>query len=119
VTRETEAIWLRLEGYAVESAATGSEAITAASNHKFDGILLDFNLPDMTGLECLRQLRRLASAADTPVTIFTADWDVQDLSEDIRRLHAHVRWKVCDMEDIQRIITQMRSEGSPNRRSEQ
>jgi AraC-like DNA-binding protein/CheY-like chemotaxis protein len=119
VTRETEALWLRLEGYAVECAATGREAIAAASNAQFDGILLDFNLPDMTGLECLRHLRGLASAASTPVTIFTADWDVQDLSADIRRLQAHLRWKVCDMEDIERIITQMRSAVSAYRCGEQ
>ncbi|MDE3110918.1 MAG: response regulator, partial [Acidobacteriota bacterium] len=44
-------------GYRVDECATGYEAITALSRERYDLIVLDLNLSDMSGLDLLRDLK--------------------------------------------------------------
>jgi CheY-like chemotaxis protein len=55
------------------TAAQGSVGLELARQHVPDLILLDLHLPDMTGEECLRQMRGIAAIADIPVVIISAD----------------------------------------------
>jgi DNA-binding response OmpR family regulator len=48
---------LEREGYVVDQAATGREAIAAATAQGHDVVILDLGLPDMDGLEVCRSLR--------------------------------------------------------------
>jgi DNA-binding response OmpR family regulator len=48
---------LEREGYAVDQATTGKDAIAAASEGDHDIVILDLGLPDMDGLEVCRRLR--------------------------------------------------------------
>jgi DNA-binding response OmpR family regulator len=48
---------LEREGYAVDQATTGEDAIAAASEGDHDIVILDLGLPDMDGLEVCRRLR--------------------------------------------------------------
>jgi DNA-binding response OmpR family regulator len=48
---------LQREGYAVDQAATGRDAIAAAIRDQPDVVILDLGLPDMDGLEVCRSLR--------------------------------------------------------------
>src|SRR3954465_8211033 len=61
---------LRFQGFAVESAATGAEALTAVSAFRPDLIVLDVMLPDMEGFEVARRLG--AERAGTPIIFLTA-----------------------------------------------
>ena len=61
---------LRLEGYDVEIARDGEEAIAMARERPFDLILLDVMLPGKDGFAVCRQLRR--SGARTPIILLTA-----------------------------------------------
>ncbi|HLO68558.1 MAG TPA: response regulator [Holophaga sp.] len=45
------------QGYRVEVAGTGAEGLAQAGAHNPDLVLLDLGLPDMDGLEVLRQVR--------------------------------------------------------------
>lgn len=67
---------LEEEGYAVDVAATGSDAIWAATENPYDAILLDVLLPDMNGLEVCRRLR--AGGRWAPVLMLTARTAVAD-----------------------------------------
>ncbi|MDB6069524.1 MAG: kdpE [Verrucomicrobiales bacterium] len=59
---------LAAKGYEVFEAATGSLGISEAAFRKPDVILLDLGLPDMDGLEVLRNLR---GWCDTPVLVLS------------------------------------------------
>jgi len=47
------------QGYAVETASTGSDALSAARHHRPDLVLLDIRMPGMDGVEVLKKLRDL------------------------------------------------------------
>lgn len=67
--REVLAIKLRREGYNVVEAATGRQALEEAASGNTDLVLLDMQLPDMSGLQVLRQLRQSRSMLDMPVIV--------------------------------------------------
>ena len=67
---------LRFEGFTVDTAATGGEALTLAAQERHDMVLLDVMLPDVTGTEVCRRLR--AQGVRTPVLFLTA----RDATED-------------------------------------
>ncbi|MEM6895961.1 MAG: response regulator transcription factor [Pseudomonadota bacterium] len=59
----------------VYSTDMGEEGIDLARLYDYDLILLDINLPDMNGLEVLRQLRM--SRIETPILILSGDSDTE------------------------------------------
>ncbi len=61
---------LQADGYGVESAGTGQEALTRIRGGEWDLVLLDWTLPDFSGVEVCRRMR--ASGLDTPVLMVTA-----------------------------------------------
>ncbi|WP_297979268.1 response regulator transcription factor [uncultured Oscillibacter sp.] len=60
---------LNSNGYEAMQARTGTEALSMISSHCPDLIILDLGLPDMDGLEILRQLRTWSSL---PVVVVSA-----------------------------------------------
>ncbi|MGH2636124.1 MAG: response regulator [Actinomycetota bacterium] len=66
----------RVAGFEVRTAATGRDAIGAATTEKPDAVVLDLGLPDLGGWEVLERLRELAGLTDTPVVVLSgADRD--------------------------------------------
>jgi DNA-binding response OmpR family regulator len=61
---------LEREGYAVDQATTGRDALELAIAHDHDIVILDLGLPDMDGLEVCRSLRE--SGYEGAVLIVTA-----------------------------------------------
>jgi len=59
--RRSLKVSLESNGYAVETAATGEQALTAFFNHHSDVVIVDLLLPDMTGREVTRRLREASS----------------------------------------------------------
>ena len=70
---------LREEGYAPETAADGREGFARAADDSFDLLILDWMLPDRSGVRILRGLR--AAGVDTPVLMLTARDQVEDRVE--------------------------------------
>lgn len=50
---------LELEDYDVTEAGTTQEAVEACKKDSFDVVLMDFNLPDGTGIDAIHQIREL------------------------------------------------------------
>jgi two-component system, OmpR family, response regulator len=67
---------LRYEGWEVQVALTGSQAVSTARKHGPDAIVLDMMLPDLDGMEVLRRLR--TEQPDVPVLFLTARDAVED-----------------------------------------
>jgi DNA-binding response OmpR family regulator len=67
---------LRAEGYAADVAHDAAEGRMLAFVHDYDGIVLDFVLPDGSGVEIVRELRRRGKS--TPVLMLTARAEVGD-----------------------------------------
>lgn len=67
---------LRVNGYAVDHVASGSEADAALSTQEFDLLILDLGLPRLHGFDVLKKLRARGSA--TPVLILTAADSVEE-----------------------------------------
>ncbi len=68
--REQLAAALRDAGFAVDEAANGTDGLFMATEYPIDIAILDLGLPDMDGLELLRQVRTAGRAF--PVLILTA-----------------------------------------------
>ena len=67
--------YLRGQGYVVEQAATGAQALERFSADALDAAILDLMLPDMDGLDVCRKLRE---RSDLPVLMLTARGDAID-----------------------------------------
>ncbi|MBM4063646.1 MAG: response regulator transcription factor [Planctomycetes bacterium] len=70
------ALNLRLEGFSPTKASSGEEALEAAGRAQFRLILLDINLPSVSGLEVLRTLRERGD--ETPIIVLSARQDEYD-----------------------------------------
>jgi two-component system KDP operon response regulator KdpE len=60
---------LTARGYAVTEAETGARALTALADHQHDAIVLDLGLPDMSGVDVIRAVRRYSA---TPIIVLSA-----------------------------------------------
>lgn len=60
------------QGYQVEFASTGKEALKKAVDVKPDLILLDIMLPEMDGIQVCQMLRKTGELAKTPIVMLTA-----------------------------------------------
>ncbi len=63
---------LRAEGFVVDSARDGEEAITRAKTGKPNIILLDIMMPKINGLDVLKMLKSDDETKDIPVLLLTA-----------------------------------------------
>ena len=66
----------------IATASTGQDGLDMVHDANPDVILLDMRMPDMDGLEVLKQLR--ASGVTTPITMLTTSSDEYDLIETLR-----------------------------------
>ena len=73
-----EAVRLRLcdEGYAPVTASNGTDALKLLDSPRFESVLLDWQLPDMPGVDVLREMR--TRVLDTPVMILSSRGSVAD-----------------------------------------
>jgi two-component system cell cycle response regulator DivK len=63
---------LRAAGLRTLEAARGEEAITLATEHRPDVVLLDLRLPDMNGTDVARELRSGADTGRIPIVALSA-----------------------------------------------
>jgi len=75
-TAQSIELMLKPESFNVHTADSGEEGVGLGRIHDYDIILLDLNLPDMSGFEVLRSLR--GSEVKTPILILSGLAGVED-----------------------------------------
>ena len=68
---------MREEGHAVDVAPTGDEGRILAHVNSYDGMILDVSLPDITGLQIARELRR--EGRTIPILMLTGNSSREDI----------------------------------------
>lgn len=71
--------WLTFEHHMVETANNGRDGLERLQVYEYDLVILDWELPEMTGVEILRELRGRGSM--TPVLMLTGKSSVNDKEE--------------------------------------
>ena len=66
---------LNSQGFVVDLASEGEEGVEFATLYDYDAILLDLDLPDISGLEVLKLLRR--DKVGTPIVFLTGEHEVE------------------------------------------
>jgi PAS domain S-box-containing protein len=78
VNREIASEILRLAGVRVSIACDGREALLMLERERFDGVLMDCQMPNMDGYEATRQIRQRSQWRELPVIAMTANALVGD-----------------------------------------
>ena len=71
-TRLMMRMMLELDGYSVVEAEDGQEAVELASQVRLNLILMDLNLPVLSGYEATRQIRQRAETRSVPIVAVSA-----------------------------------------------
>ena len=71
--RNMVSITLKDEGFEVESAVDGVDALSKIEEHKFDLVITDINMPNMNGIEFVQNLRSKDDYKFTPVLVLTTE----------------------------------------------
>ena len=87
--------------FEIEEAADGAMALEACSNKLPDAILLDWNMPVMTGIEFITQLRKRPGGDKPKVVFCTTENDVAHIREAISAGADEYVMKPFDHETLQ------------------
>lgn len=76
-------ILLEVEGYTFYSASSADEAMDLIQQHDLDLVLLDIEMPDVTGVELLQKLNDLDLLKTTKVVMLTGKTDVEHVNQSL------------------------------------
>jgi DNA-binding NtrC family response regulator len=90
------------EGYRVAEAADGAEALIRLRSECFDGIIIDKNMPGLSGLDLLPGLRMICPEA--PIILITAFGDASTYVEALEKGAFEYIFKPFRLEDLLRVL---------------
>jgi two-component system chemotaxis response regulator CheY len=73
--RKMVSFTLKTVGHQVIEAADGTEALARVQTNSVDLVITDVNMPNMNGIELIRQLRALPKFHKTPILLLTTESD--------------------------------------------
>ncbi len=97
--RRVLAMELERAGYDAAGAASGAEALRAVADAPPQVVLLDLNLPDMTGLEVLERLRAASPASE--VIMLTGHGSIDTAIQAIRAGAFDYISKPCPLDELE------------------
>jgi DNA-binding NarL/FixJ family response regulator len=95
----------------VAACASGEEALLNLPRFKPDVVLMDLNLPHMTGIECIRRLKEILPA--TPVIVLTVYEDSEHIFRALKAGANGYLLKRSDPEEVLDAIKDARDGGAP------
>ena len=94
-------------GFLIEEAVDGKQALDLSTANMPDGVLLDWNMPVMSGIEYLRQLRAMPGG-DKPIVVFcTTENDMAHIREAVDAGANEYIMKPFDSDIIEAKFTQV------------
>ncbi len=93
-----------LEDVEVLEADSGRAALKEMKNHQVDLVLSDLNMPEMTGIEMVRQMRSSAEDKLTPVVVISTNPDAIQADELLAEGIAAYLHKPFTPEDIRDVL---------------
>ena len=104
--REFLSILLARDGYVVRAVASGEAAMAAVAAEWPDLVLTDLNMPGMTGLELLRELKRMAAqdGTDVEVVMVTAYGTTESAIEAMKHGAADYVMKPFNNEELRLVV---------------
>jgi CheY-like chemotaxis protein len=115
---EIWSLFLRLRGYRVSTAADGASAIAEAEQSLPDLIVLDLELPGISGFEAARRLRRNPATQDIPLIAATGYSHQRQLTMAREAGFDHVVVKPVDpdslVQEIEHLLDYMVAVRQPN-----
>jgi DNA-binding response OmpR family regulator len=90
--------WLTHLEYTVESVENGKEAAFRLKTFEYDVIVLDWELPDTTGIDICREFRE--QGGHTPILMLTGRDDISDKLEGLDTGADDYITKPCDLDEL-------------------
>ncbi|BDG60335.1 response regulator [Caldinitratiruptor microaerophilus] len=84
MTRKMVISILSREGYQVDSAGNGLEALERLYQTAYDLVITDINMPQMDGLEFLRQVRQESQYGRLPVLVLSSNSSPEEVQRTLR-----------------------------------
>jgi two-component system NtrC family response regulator len=90
--------FLKKEGFSVEAVANGREALRMLESNFFDLALIDYKMPELDGLQTLREIRKLYP--DFPVVMMTAYGTVETAVASMKEGALDYLTKPIDLDEL-------------------
>jgi two-component system response regulator (stage 0 sporulation protein F) len=90
------------DGYLVEQASNGAEAIRKVKQKKYGVILLDVKMPGMNGMETLNEIRKIDR--NVPVVMMTAYGELEIMEEAQNKGVKHQISKPFDLNELRALV---------------
>ena len=104
--RESLGCWFREEGYAVDVAVSGRDALEKLGHTSWDIYLIDIKMPGMDGLELQRKIK--AADANATIILMTAFASVETAVEAMKQGAYDYVVKPIDPDDLEHLGAQCR-----------
>ena len=106
VMRESLAAWLREDGYSVDTAASGQEAITMARGRTFAICFIDLKMPGgLDGLETMKEIKAMTPEAS--IVIITAYATVDTAVAAMKQGAQEYIVKPCNPQEISLLVSRI------------
>jgi len=90
--------FLKKEGFSVDAVANGREALHKLEGNFYDIALIDYKMPELDGLQTLREIRRLSP--DLPVVMMTAYGTVETAVASMKEGALDYLTKPIDLDEL-------------------
>ena len=103
--RQTLAGYLRKQGFKVETASNGIQALDLARKQTIELILSDMRMPEMNGLELIREIQNVNP--DIAMVVLTAFGSVEDAVEAMKSGAVDYLQKPIDLDQLDLIVARV------------